>query len=242
MKRIGVFVYAVSAYLFAMAGQIVFILYISPWDLMPWYIDRDMAPMTWETVGIDVGLVLLFGIQHTLMARPFFKKRLFGRLPESIERSTYVLLSGVMLWLIVLFFQPLEGYVWEFHYGIWNILLTVLFVAGWLLSTVATFIINHFELFGLQQGWYYLRGKSPKDIPFQIKLFYKLVRHPIQMGILVGLWAVPAMSYGHFCLSMGLSLYILIGIYFEEKDLERVFGERYAAYKQKVSRLIPFVY
>jgi len=242
MKKTGVFLYAVLSYLFAMSGQVAFIFYISPWDLMPWYIDRGMGEITLDGIVIDVLLIVLFGLQHTLMARKSVKQKLFGRLPESIERSTYVWLSGALLWLIVLFFQPFGGYVWDLRGSIWGSVLSVLFVAAWLFSTVATFVINHFELFGLQQGWYYLRGVSAKEIPFEVKHFYKVIRHPIQLGVLTGLWATPAMGYGHLLLSMGLSLYILIGLYYEERDLECHFGEAYHDYKKRVAKLIPFLY
>lgn len=242
MKKTSVFVYAVCAYLFAMAGQIAFILYISPWDLMPWYVDRGAGDVTVGRVTVDLLLILLFGLQHTLMARKSIKKKLFGRLPDSIERSTYVWLSGMLLWLIILFFRPFEGYVWDLRGTVLGNMLSVLFVVSWLFSTVATFVINHFELFGLQQGWHYLRGVSVKEIPFQVKLFYRFIRHPIQLGVLIGLWATPAMGYGHLLLSVGLSVYILIGLSYEECDLEYHFGEAYRDYKKQVAKLIPFLY
>ncbi len=242
MKKTGVFLYAVFSYLFAMSGQIAFILYISPWDLMPWYIDRGTADISFGAVALDLLLIALFGLQHTLMARKGIKRKLFGALPESIERSTYVWLSGALLWLIILFFQPFEGYLWDLRSSIWGSLMSAFFVAAWLFSTVATFVINHFELFGLQQGWHYLRGVSPKEIPFEVKLFYRVVRHPIQLGVLAGLWATPAMGYGHLLLSSGLSLYILIGLYYEERDLEHHFGDAYRDYKKKVAKLIPLLY
>ncbi len=242
MKRVAVFLYAVFSYLFAMSGQIAFILYISPWDIMPWHIDRGAGDITVGAVAVDLLLIVLFGLQHTLMARKSIKRKLFGRLPESIERSTYIWLSGALLWLIILFFHPFDGYLWDLRGTVWGSVLSVLFVAAWLFSTVATFVINHFELFGLQQGWHYLRGVSAKEIPFQVKLFYRFIRHPIQLGVLIGLWATPAMGYGHLLLSAGLSLYILIGLYYEERDLERHFGEAYREYKKRVAKLIPFLY
>jgi protein-S-isoprenylcysteine O-methyltransferase Ste14 len=174
------------------------------------------------------------------MARRGFKRVITRFIPEVSERSTYVFLSGMVFVILCLFYQPIDGFVWKVEEGVLYWLLEAGFVFGWVLSVYASFIINHFELFGLQQVWFYLTGKEAKPVVFKEKHLYRYIRHPIQLGVLLGMWLTPVMSYGHLVLSIGFTLYIFIGLYFEEKDLVRELGETYGEYRERVGMMIPF--
>ena len=190
-------------------------------------------------IMIDTGLVLLFGLQHSLMARAWFKRHLTRFLPPAMERSTYVLLSGVVFILICLWWQPIDGVLWHVKDPLGWYLLTSGYLFGWIFSVVATFVINHFELFGLQQVYLHLRDKPTPQIAFSEKLFYKFVRHPIQLGVLLGVWITPFMTFGHLLMASLMSIYIFIGLYFEEKDLQKELGDAYTAYMKRVGFMFP---
>lgn len=190
---------------------------------------------------IDLGLIVLFGLQHSGMARRGFKRFITRFLPEVSERSTYVLLSGTTFIFLCLFYQPIDGYLWYVEEGMLYWFLQIGFIVGWTLSVYASFIINHFELFGLEQIYLHLRGKEAKPVVFKERQLYKYIRHPIQLGVLLGMWLTPVMSYGHLVLAVGFTVYIFIGLYFEEKDLVRELGKSYADYKERVGMMIPFI-
>ncbi len=240
MHRRLFFLYGITAYLIALVAQTWFICYLTPLACLGKSIDAPQTLSTTQAVLIDIALVLLWGVQHSAMARQGFKQHLTHYLPEAIERSTYVLLSGLVLFAIVLWWQPIDGKVWELHTPWLRTLLWALFLFGWLFSVAASFVINHFELFGLQQVYYHLKQKAMPEIGFQEKLFYRFVRHPIQLGILIGLWATPTMSYGHLLLALLMTLYILVGITLEERDLSALFGESYEVYRRRVGMLLPW--
>jgi len=239
LQRWLIFSYGVLAYIIGLTGQIWFILYISDWDILERSIHSPQSVSTWEALAINLFLVLLFGLQHSVMARPWFKKKMTKIIPVPAERSTYVLLSGIVFILISLYWQPIDGYVWHVENSALAYLLMGGFVLGWFFSVVASFVINHFELFGLQQVYLHLKNRPVADIAFQEKLFYRFVRHPIQLGVLVGLWSTSLMTYGHFLLSVLFTLYIFIGLYYEEIDMQKEFGEVYMAYKKRVGMLFP---
>lgn len=234
------FIYGIAAYLIALVAQLWFIGYLTPLAPLGKSIDAPQTLSSTQAIVIDIALVVLWGVQHSVMARQSFKRYLTRYLPEAIERSTYVLMSGLVLIAIVLWWQPIEGKLWDVHTPWLQTLLWALFLFGWLFSVVASFVINHFELFGLQQVYYHLKQKPMPEIAFQERLFYRFVRHPIQLGILIGLWTTPAMSYGHLLLAVLMTLYILIGIGLEERDLSVLLGEAYEAYRRRVGRLLPW--
>ncbi|MBV5321256.1 MAG: isoprenylcysteine carboxylmethyltransferase family protein, partial [Sulfuricurvum sp.] len=169
-----------------------------------------------------------------------FKKYLTKIIPLAAERSTYVLFSGLALGLICLYWQPLEGVLWHVDNEIIRNLLTAGYLFGWLFSLFSTFIINHFELFGLQQIYLNFINKPAPAIDFKEKLFYKFVRHPIQLGVLIGLWLTPTMSYSHLMLSCTLTIYIFVGLWFEERDLIAELGDTYKEYQKRVRMFLPF--
>ena len=238
MKRFLVFGYALLAYLAALFSLTFLIFWVFPWSLMPWNIDRGTAGE--YALTVDIALILLFGLQHSLMAREGFKRKVFGSTPPAVRDATYTLFSALALVVLYHFWQPVGGTLWAFEDGIGRWTLTLLYAAGWLFAFIATFQIDHFELFGLHQGYRYLRGIPEPRQTFQKKGFYRYLRHPIQAGTLVGIWATPVMSYGHLLFAVGMTFYILIGLYFEERSLVRSLGKAYETYKEEVPILIPF--
>jgi len=239
MQKILFFIYGLFSYAVALVGQIAFILYLTQYEVMTRTIFMPQSSTLLFAMFVNVALVVLWGLQHSVMARGWFKTKITRFIPDVIERSTYVFLSGVVLILIVLFWQPIDGIVWDVDNAFFRTLLWVGFVLGWFFSVVATFVINHFELFGLQQVYLYLRDKPTPTQDFTEKFFYKFIRHPIQLGVLMGLWITPVMNYGHLMLSVLMTMYIFIGLYFEEKDLIAQIGKAYVEYKQSVGMMFP---
>ena len=239
MNKTVIFLYGIVAYVVALIGQVWFILYLEDWAFIPETIYAPQQLSFALATVVNVALVLLFGLQHSVMARSFFKRHLTKFIPQSAERSTYVFFSGIALILVAYFWQPIDGYVWRTE-GTLATVLTLISLLGWTFSVIATFIINHFELFGLQQVYFNYIEKETPTIDFQERLFYTFVRHPIQLGVLVGIWFTPFMNYGHLMFSLFFTLYIFIGLYYEEKDLIVELGETYEAYRNRVAKIIPF--
>jgi len=233
-----IFLYSILAYIIGLVGQVWFILYLGEWNIVQ-TIHQPQHSSTWFAVVMDVVLVLIFALQHSVMARSWFKEKITCVIPAVIERSTYVLLSGVTLLLIVLYWQPIDGDLWRFENGVMWWILTGMMLFGWFFSVVATFVINHFELFGLQQGYLHLKDEPTPTVNFQEKFLYKFIRHPIQLGVLMGVWFTPVMTYGHLLLSILFTLYIFIGLHYEEKDLMTELGSAYLDYKKRVGMMIP---
>lgn len=240
MNKSIIFIYGTVSYIVALIAQVWFILYIGEWSFMPATINTYYPVPLRTALIINLALVILFGLQHSLMARSSFKKYLTKIIPHASERSTYVLFSGLALGLICLYWQPLDGYLWHVDNEIGRGLLSAGYIFGWLFSLFSTFIINHFELFGLQQIYLNLLNKPEPSVSFKEKLFYKWVRHPIQLGVLIGLWLTPSMSYSHLMLSVTLSLYIFIGLRYEERDLIAALGNTYKEYQKRVRMMLPF--
>lgn len=197
------------------------------------------AGSVWAVV-INAALLGLFAVQHSVMARPGFKRVWTKLVPKHLERSTYVLLASLILLLIFALWQPLPAVVWDTT-GTWaEPVLWGIFGLGWFLVVLSTFLIDHFSLFGLRQVWTYFRGESFSYPDFQVKGLYRYVRHPIMFGFVLAFWAIPEMTVGH-ALFAGLSTgYIIVGTLFEERDLVDRFGERYARYRASTPMLIPW--
>lgn len=193
-----------------------------------------------QAIIINVLLMALFGLQHSIMPRKGFKDAITKIIPAAAERSTYVLLTNIVLFVLYCYWQPLNSVVWSISseaaiIGLWAICAT-----GWGLALLSTFLLDHFELFGLKQIWCYFQQKPVPAAQFRQPLLYRLVRHPLQMGIFIGIWATPHMTLGHLVFNIGMTVYILIGLYYEEIDLVREFGASYQEYKRKVPKLLPF--
>lgn len=230
--RIAVMVYSLLAYAVGMAG--LFWLILAMGGLLPYGFGPLHTDNTVIAILLNTGLIILFGLQHSVMARRSFKQKLLAYIPGPVERSTFVLASGLVMGLAVWCWQPLPGIVWSVENVYLKIFLWTLFAAGWGYLVLSTFVTNHFELFGLRQAYLYFRGIPYTPVSFVRKWMYTYSRHPMMLGILVGMWSIPEMSVSHFVLSSLLSLYIIIGVYFEEIDLIRNFGDTYKDYKQEI--------
>jgi protein-S-isoprenylcysteine O-methyltransferase Ste14 len=175
------------------------------------------------------------------MARPAFKRWWTRIIPEHLERSTYVLLSSVCLLLLMWLWQPIGGIMWSTDNQAARYILLLIYLVGWALVFASTFLINHFDLFGLRQVWLHFRGRRYVPLPFRSPLFYRLVRHPLYFGFLIAFWATPVMTLAHFLFATLTTGYILTAVQFEERDLVDVFGDRYRNYKKAVPMIVPFV-
>lgn len=185
-------------------------------------------------------LLGLFAVQHSVMARKGFKKVWTKIVPPPIERSTYVLLSTAILALLMWQWRPIPGTIWSVENVVGQTVFWALFVLGWGLVFLATFLINHWDLFGIRQVWLYFQGKPYEPLKFQATSVYRYVRHPLLLGFLIAFWATPHMTTGHFLFSLATTAYILIGIYLEERDLVRAHGSTYQRYRDQVPMLIPW--
>jgi protein-S-isoprenylcysteine O-methyltransferase Ste14 len=240
MRRIIGFVYGVTCYAIFFATFLYLIAFLANF-MVPKGIDGGIPMAAGIAVVINLGLIALFGIQHSVMARPAFKKRLGALMPASMERSTFVLASSLAL--IVLYWQwrPLPQVIWSVDSSVGQAVLWGLLLAGFGIVLLSTFIIDHFDLFGLRQVWLGLLDRTYTHPPFQVTYFYKFVRHPLYFGLLLGIWCTPLMTLGHLLFAVGMSVYILIGVHFEERDLEMFLGDDYRRYKQRVPMLIPAI-
>ncbi|MCR9246339.1 MAG: isoprenylcysteine carboxylmethyltransferase family protein [bacterium] len=189
-------------------------------------------------VLIDVGLILLFGVQHCIMARPWFKRRWTRIIPRAMERSTFVLTTVGVLALMYWQWRPLPDVVWHVE-GSWATVLWVLFASGWLVAVVATFQIDHFELFGLRQTIAAFRGRGSQSPEFRAKGFYGMVRHPLMLGMMISFWSVPTMTYGGLVFALTFTVFILVALQIEERDLLSAHGRDYADYQDRVPMLLP---
>jgi protein-S-isoprenylcysteine O-methyltransferase Ste14 len=193
-------------------------------------------------VFIDIALIALFGLQHSVMARQGFKRWWTKIVPPPIERSIFVLAASAMLMILFIGWRPIDKVVWSVNpitHGWASDLIWMAFWIGWLTVLISTFLINHFELFGLHQVYARLRGRSLPSPTFKTPGFYRHVRHPIYLGLLLAFWATPTMTAGHLLFALATTGYILIGIYLEERDLISLFGDQYRRYREQVSMLIP---
>jgi len=208
--------------------------------LVPRSIDVGPAAATLTALTINFALIALFGIQHTVMARPGFKEKWTKIVPKSVERSTYVLISSLILILLYWQWRPMTGQViWEAEAAWAQYLLWAVLFGGFGIVLLSTFIIDHFDLFGLRQVWLNLRQKEYTSSGFKVTFFYKFVRHPLYVGWIMAFWGTPRMTLGHLMLAVGMTAYILIAIRYEERDLVQILGDDYAHYREKVPMLIP---
>jgi protein-S-isoprenylcysteine O-methyltransferase Ste14 len=238
MKRTVAFGYGVACYgvfLFAFLYAIGFLSNL----FVPKGIDTDAGAITLTAVLIDFGLVGLFGLQHSIMARPRFKATWIKVIPSSVERSTYVLATSLVLMLLFWQWRAMGAVIWQAEAAWAETLLWAVFAAGWGLVLLSTFVIDHFDLFGLRQVTLNLLGKDYTDPEFKVTFFYKFVRHPLYLGFFFAFWGTPTMTFGHLVFAVGMSAYILIGVRYEERDLLEFLGEDYHKYRDRVPMLIP---
>lgn len=238
MNRIAVFAYGVLAYLCFFATFLYAIGFIGGFAV-PRTIDGVPEGSVFAAIAIDLLLLAAFALQHSIMARPAFKRWWTRIVPEPAERSTYVLASSLALILLFWQWQPIGGTIWQVESTAGQIVLYGLYAAGWLTILVSTFLINHFDLFGLRQVWLHLRGVPYQPLGFVTPGPYRHVRHPLYVGWLLAFWATPTMTATHLLFAVMTTAYILIAIQLEERDLVDHYGERYASYRRSVPMLVP---
>jgi protein-S-isoprenylcysteine O-methyltransferase Ste14 len=192
-----------------------------------------------RSLFIDAVLLGLFAIPHSVMARPGFKRWWTRIIPEVIERSTYVLVSSLLLAFLFWQWQPIPYVIWEVTNPVGRVVLQVLFWMGWAIVVLSTFLISHFNLFGLRQVYLHQVGKPSKNSDFRTPGLYKLVRHPLMLGFIIAFWSTPKMTFGHLIFAVGTTTYILIALQFEERDLVRIHGNAYESYRERVFMLLP---
>ncbi|KQZ72652.1 hypothetical protein ASE06_09150 [Sphingopyxis sp. Root214] len=239
MMRTLYLLYAAVAYAIFFATFLYLIAFVGNLSFVPVTVDFARFAAPGKAALIDIALIALFGIQHSVMARPGFKARWTHIVPSAIERSTYVLFASLALIVLMLFWYQLTAPVWTITNPLGAVILWALFGLGWLIVLFSTFLINHFELFGLQQAWFALREKAAAAPVLRQPLFYKFVRHPLYAGFFLAFWATPAMTAGHLLLAIGLSIYMLIAIRLEERNLIDTFGADYIAYRETTPMLVP---
>jgi len=239
LKRLSIFAYGLVCYAVFFATFLYALGFVGNF-LVPRTIDGEPRMYYSTALLIDLGLLGIFAIQHSLMARPYFKSWLTRFIPASAERSTYVLFSSLALIALFALWEPIGGTVWNVTDPTWRAVLFGLFAFGWGLVLISTFLINHFDLFGLRQVWLQLRGKRYTALRFGTPGPYKLIRHPLYLGWLFAFWATPTMSVTHLVFALATTAYILIAIQLEERDLVDALGDDYRRYRERVPMIIPF--
>jgi protein-S-isoprenylcysteine O-methyltransferase Ste14 len=235
LARALVAIYGAVSYALGLGAVAALFLFLADW-LSPFTVDRGPAASPAEAIGIDLLLIALFGVQHTVMARPTFKRWWTRFIPAAIERSTYLLFTVALFALFFTQWRPIDAIVWDLEAPIARGLVWSLYGLGWVVVLTSTFLIDHFELMGLRQTLpFFGRQRDTLHTP----LFYRLVRHPMMTGWIITFWATPTMTAGHLLLAVGLTGYILVALYFEERTLVARFGERYERYRRQVPLLLP---
>jgi len=235
--KLFIFFYGLVSYFIGVIGLACIIAALAgiiPFGFLLGETDIGLNPVVWNFI-----LVGVWGFIHSITARPSFKRILTNFIPEPAERSTYVLISGVTSALLIGFWTNLPGQVWHFEAGSLSFALWGLFWFGWAFLLASTFAINHFDLFGLRQVFVNLRKQGRAPLKFTERLMYRYIRHPIQTGVLIGVWCTPSMSVPHIILSIGFTAYIVIGLWFEERDLVAEHGESYLDYRKRTGAVLP---
>lgn len=238
MSRLFAVIYGVLAYVAFLATFTYAVFFIGDIAVFKTIDSGTVLPLF---LAATINLLLLgtFAVQHSVMARQGFKRAWTQVVPRHLERPTYVLAASLALMLVLWQWRPIPQTVWELH-GVAATVLSVTFWLGWAVLLASSFLINHFELFGLKQVWTYLGQKEHKEAKFRTPSLYKVVRHPLYLGFVIAFWSAPRMSLGHLIFAIACTGYILLGIYFEERDLVKAHGQAYRSYRERVPMLVPF--
>lgn len=239
MSRAAGLVFSTIAYAVFLATFLYLVAFVGDFPFVPLSVDRGPEGAVALAIAVDLSLITLFASQHSIMARPWFKRAWTRIVPSSMERSVYVLAASFVLILLFAAWRPIPETVWDLRgtameWPIWG-----LFAAGWGIVLLSTFLINHFELFGLQQAWLNLRGRQAAAPELRQPFFYRWVAHPLYSGFFLAFWAAPHMTYGRLLFASGMSLFMVLAIQFEERDLTDLFGEAYTRYRRSVGMLLP---
>jgi protein-S-isoprenylcysteine O-methyltransferase Ste14 len=238
MKRVLVLMYGIACYAAFFATFLYAIGFLGNFGV-PKSIDSGPGGSLVTALAVDGALLAIFALQHSVMARPWFKKAWTRLVPEPAERSTYVLFSSLALLLMFWLWQPVGGVIWSFEEGPVQMTMLALYAVGLLIVLLSTFLINHFDLFGLRQVWLYATGRPYTHLEFRTPFFYRYVRHPLYVGWLLTFWAAPVMTAAHLFFAVMSSAYILIAVRWEERDLVSLHGRRYERYREQVPMLVP---
>lgn len=239
MKRKLIFVYGLFCYAIGAGAYFIGLGGFLANLLGPFSIDQGAQAPFAAALVINLGLIVLFGLPHSVMARRSFKRWWTRIIPPAAERSTFMLQAGLMTLLLIWQWRAMPTVLWHIEQPVLHKLVWGVSWLGWLIAFLATLAIDHFELTGLQQVHANLHGRKPKPVAFRVPWLYRIVRHPMQLGVLIAFWAAPQMTLGRLVFALGMTAYILVGLHFEERDLVRRFGDRYRAYQQETPRLLP---
>jgi methanethiol S-methyltransferase len=239
MGRILAFLYGVICYLIFFVTFLYAIGFVGN-VFVPKGIDTGtLSPPLSPALIVDALLLSLFAVQHSIMARQWFKRAWTKIVPSVVERSTYVLLASLILMFLFWQWQPMGPVIWDVRNPTGRMLLQALFWIGWGGVLVSTYLVDHFALFGLKQVYQFLQGRTEEPIPFKSPGLYKMVRHPLYLGFIIAFWSTPHMTFGHLFFAVMTTAYIILAIQFEERDLMRSYGDTYRVYRERVSMLIP---
>lgn len=233
-KRAFVLAYGVLSYLI---GVLALLVWIASMFGVVHFSGGTLA--TGPALAVDLALVLAFGLQHSVMARPAFKKRWLRVVGPALERPSYVLATGLVFLPVLWLWQPMPALIWRLEHPIAVVLSYAMAGGGWAYLFLATFAIDHFELFGLRQVWSFFMGRAVVPVEFRERWMYRFDRHPIMTGALIGMWATPSMTLGHLVFAIAFSIYIVVGVYFEERSMRAQWGGSYDDYRSRVGTIVP---
>jgi len=239
MGRVISFIYGLLCWFGFLAAFLYLIGFLGDF-MVPKTVNSGAQGPAMQAILINIFLIALFGIHHSITARPSFKKMLTQYLPKHLERSTYVLFSNILIFIIYWQWRPITTVIWEINSYGGQIIMWALFAFGWATVVISSFLINHFDLFGVRQVYFHLKGKEYEPVHLKVKFFYKFIRNPIMLGWFMGFWCTPHMTVGHLVFAGGMTVYGFIGMFFEERNLLEFLGEDYKQYRTKTPMILPF--